>query len=133
MESITDLKWTLARRNVLGTIVAMMYVWKVVIPCSMMLVVVHAKQLYYRVIYNFHLSIYLRMEGCRQRNSCVELFLESFPKGTDKYRIYVRNYGCQKAIMLPNMFEEEMRSLLRCHSIFSWYEYSHLGKYVDYY
>ena len=48
------------------------------------------------------------MEGCRQRKSRVELFPDSFPKGTDKYRISVGNNGRQEAIMFPHMFKEEL-------------------------
>ena len=53
LKSITYLKWTLDCRVVLRQIVAMLYAWKAIIPCSMMLVVVHANQLYYQAIYNF--------------------------------------------------------------------------------
>ena len=83
MKSITDIEWNLSCRTVLGMIVAMSYVGDVVIPCLTMHVVVHAKQLYYQAIYDFCLSICLRMEGCRQRKSCVELLPEGFPKGAE--------------------------------------------------
>ena len=117
----------------LRTVVVVLYLWEVVIPCLMMLVVVHAKQFHYQVIYYFSLSIFLRMEGCQQRKSRVELLLDIFPKGADKYGIYVKDNGCWKDIMFPNMFEEELSSLLCCRSLLAWYGYIHLGKYVDYY
>ena len=73
------------------------------------------------------------MEGCRQREFHVELLPESFPKGADKYGIFIRDNSCRKDIIFPNMFEEELSSLLCCHSILAWYEYRHIGKPVDYY
>ena len=73
------------------------------------------------------------MEGCQQRKSHVELLPESFPKGVDKSSISIINNGRWEAIMFPHMFEEEMSSLLCCFSLLAWYDYSHLGKYVDYY
>ena len=133
MKSLTDLKWTLSRRTVLITIVSVMYVWNISIPCSTMLLVVHAKQLYYQVIYNFRLSICLYMEGFLQRKSCIKLLPESLTKGADKSSISVKNNGRREAIMFPHMFEEEMRGLLCCRSILAWYKYSHLGKSIDYY
>ena len=87
MKSVTDLKWTLARRVVLSTIVVVLYVWKVAIPCLMILVVVHAEHLDYQAFYNFCMSVYLWMEGCRQRKSHVKLLVESFTKGAEKYSI----------------------------------------------
>ena len=65
LKSIIDLKWNLSCRVMLSTIVTLMYVWETFIPCLMMLVVVHAKQLYYQAIHNFRVSVYLRMESCR--------------------------------------------------------------------
>ena len=35
--------------------------------------------------------------------------------------------------MFPHMFKEELGSLLCCCSLLAWYEYIHIGKYVDYY
>ena len=99
----------------------------------MMLVVVHAKQLYYQATYNFHLSICLSMEGCRKIMSRVELLPEILPKGADKSNISIENNGRREAIMFPHMFKEELSSVLCCRSLLAWYEYSHLGKYVDYY
>ena len=120
-------------RVVFSTIVAMLYVWKDFIPCSMMLVVVHVKKLYYQDIYNFCMYVYLRMEVCQQRKSHVDLFTKGFPKGGDKYSISVRNNCRWEAIMFLHMFEEELSSLLCCRSLLAWYKDSHLGKYVDYY
>ena len=94
---------------------------------------VHMKQLYYQVIYNFHMSICLRMEYCQKIKSCFELLLESFPKGNDKYSISIINNGRREAIMFPHMFKEELSNLLCCRSLLAWHEYSHLGKSVDYY
>ena len=81
------------------------------------LMVVHAKQ----------------MEGFRQRKYYVKMFPGSFPKGAEKYSISVGNNGHCEAIMFPHMFQEELRSMLCCHSLLAWYEYIHLGKSVDYY
>ena len=73
------------------------------------------------------------MEGRRQRKSRFELFPESLPKGVDKSSISVENNGHQEAIMFPHMFKEELIILLCCRSLLAWYEYSHLGKSVNYY
>ena len=73
------------------------------------------------------------MEGRRQRKSRVELLPESLPKDADKYVIFVENDGHKKAIVFPNMFEEELSSLLCCCSLLAWYEDNHLGKSIDYY
>ena len=62
------------------------------------------------------------MEGFRQRKSRVKLLLDNFPKGANKYSISIRDNGCWKAIMFPDMFEEELGSLLHCRSILAWYE-----------
>ena len=133
MKFITDLKLTLSRRVLLSMIVTMLYIWETFIPCSKILVVVVAEQLYYQAIHNLCLSFCPRMEKYQQRESCVELFPESLPKYADKYGSSVINDGHRKAIMFPNMFEEELSSLLCCCSLLPWYEYSHLRKSVDYY
>ena len=73
------------------------------------------------------------MGSCQQRESRVELFPENLPKDADKYGIYVENDGRQKAIVFPNMFEEELCSLLCCRSLLAWNENSHIGKFVDCY
>ena len=74
LKSITDIEWTLSHRTVLSTIVTMLYVWEAFIPCPTMLVVVHAKQLYYQAIHNFRVSVCMRMETCRHKKYCVEMF-----------------------------------------------------------
>ena len=66
------------------------------------------------------------MEGYPQRESHVELFPESFPKGVDKSSISVKNNGHREAIMFPHMFKEELRILLCCRSLLAWYKYSHI-------
>ena len=58
------------------------------------------------------LSVCLWMEGSQQRKSRVEIFLEGFPKGANKYSISFRNNGHREAIIFPHMFEEELSSLL---------------------
>ena len=123
-------EWTLTHIVVLSTIVTMLYVWETLIPCPTMLVVVHAKQLYYQAIYNFCLSVCLWMEGYRQRKSRVELLPKNLPKCADKYNIFVKNNGCRDAIVFPHMFKEELSNLLCCCGLLTWYEYSHLGKSV---
>ena len=96
-----------------------------------MLVVVHVKQLYYRAIHNFRLSICMRMEICQQRESRVEIFLESLPIYAHKYGIFVKNDGYRKAIVFPDMFKEELSSFMFFHSLLAWNENIHLGKYVN--
>ena len=123
----------LTHRVVLSMIVVVLYVWKVVIPCSTMLVVVHVEQLYYQAIYNFRLSVCIRMEGCRQRKSHVELLPENLAKGAKKSSISIENNGRREVIVFPCMFKKELSSLLCCCSLLAWYEYSHLEKSIDYY
>ena len=98
-----------------------------------MLLVVHAKTLYYQVIHNLCLSLSLRMERCRDIKYRVELFPESPPKYVDKYGISIGNDGRRKAIVFPNMFEEELSNLVFYCSLLTWNEDSHLGKFVEYY
>ena len=56
-----------------------------------------------------------------------------FPKGTDKYNIFVGNNGRREDIMFPHMFKEELSSLLCYYSLPTWYEYRHIGKSIEYY
>ena len=62
-----------------------------------------------------------------------QVVLDIFPKGADRYSNSIENNGRWEAIMFPHMFKEELSSLLCCCSLLVWYEYSHLGKSVDYY
>ena len=71
--------------------------------------------------------------SCRQRKYRVELFPKSFPKGGHKSKISIGDNGHWKAIIFPNMFKEELGSMVPCRSLLSWYDYNHLGESLKYY
>ena len=95
LKSITYIEWTLSRRVVLSMIVTVLNVWETFIPCSTMLVVIHAEKLYNQAIHNFCPSIRLRAEHHRQINICVDFLLEGYPKNIDKFGISIRNNSCR--------------------------------------
>jgi hypothetical protein len=47
-----------------GLVIAMLDIWKTLIPCARVLGIIHAQDMHDHLIYDLNLAIYLGVEGC---------------------------------------------------------------------
>jgi hypothetical protein len=82
---------------------------------------------------NFFLTVTLWMEICTPLQLGVHHSPQTCPKLSKESSILIRDNGCGKPNVDPNILKEDIGSLLSSDLVFTWNQDTHLSKPIHYY